>query len=378
MLKTIETKCSTHETKVLQDLKTLKDLNTQLQGCCSTTSSSASSDISESSESSDSFETDLNSVPKSFSGLHSKVDSVAKSFSGLGLETEPNSEPTFITALRKRVEEGMEFNPMPRFSSFSTDSFYSDVKKEVNARFAAYSFATPINTPYLDEFFDDMSITGNYFKTCSWVREIILNYKKVPVGKPYIVTLSGNIGAGKSTLSEWLCEYLRFKGIKTHLKKELNDLDGKMVQRMYKGEIGEFVFQQYMLSRFAETLGALKKDSTIEVLIFDRDIQEQTVFRNVRKNAMNYDEHQMSLGMEGLFLATYQYYAFPHMRIFLDIPVSILMPRIEKRARKGENTVDETYLRDLAKEYKKFKSLCMLRRENIKHLTYVPEFPPTT
>ena len=161
------------------------------------------------------------------------------------------------------------------------------------------------------------------------------------------IAISGNIGAGKTTLTKMLAKYYgwepRFESVS--FNPYLED---------YYGDIKRWAFclETYFLKeRFKDMMAVQKASHTI---VQDRSIFEG-VYVFVRNNYERGDlsERDFTTFME-LFDLMKSQMKMPDMMIYLRKSVPALIAQIQKRGRDYEQTMQIDYLKDLNEKYEDF------------------------
>ena len=161
------------------------------------------------------------------------------------------------------------------------------------------------------------------------------------------IAVAGNIGAGKTTLSELLAKHYKWTPHYEDVDENpyLNDFYNDM-QRW------SFNLQIYFLnSRFKQIIDIRKSDSTI--------IQDRTIYEDAEIFAPNL--HSMGLmstrdfnNYKTLFDLMISLVKPPDLLIFLRASVPTLVNQIQKRGREYENSIRIDYLKQLNDRYEKW------------------------
>lgn len=158
------------------------------------------------------------------------------------------------------------------------------------------------------------------------------------------IAVAGNIGAGKTTLSELLAKHYKWTAHYEDVDENpyLNDFYNEM-QRW------SFNLQIYFLnSRFQQILDIHKSEKTI--------IQDRTIYEDAEIFAPNL--HAMGLmstrdfnNYKTLFDLMVSLIQPPDLLIFLRASVPTLVNQIQKRGREYENSIRLDYLKQLNERY---------------------------
>lgn len=159
------------------------------------------------------------------------------------------------------------------------------------------------------------------------------------------IAIAGNIGSGKTTLTEILTERYRAKA---YLEDCNNPYIGDFYEDMNRWSFNLQV--RFLASRIQQTMDMLA-DSSREIIFQDRTIYEDA-------HIFAYNLHEMGL-MSSRDIETYmQIFSLvttliprPDLLIYLRASVPTLTSQIRKRGREYEMNIDEAYLRRLNDKY---------------------------
>lgn len=162
-----------------------------------------------------------------------------------------------------------------------------------------------------------------------------------------LILLAGNIGAGKTSLTERIGERL---GWKTAYESVA---DNPYLPNFYENmKVWAFHLQVYFLGHRAEQHIYLAE--LPESAILDRSIYEDAyIFARALNHMDNLSDrdYQAYLRLYRLIVA---HLPKPDLLIYLQAPVSVLMERIRRRARNIETSIDEGYLNLLERFYEEW------------------------
>jgi deoxyadenosine/deoxycytidine kinase len=164
---------------------------------------------------------------------------------------------------------------------------------------------------------------------------------------PYInrfITVAGNVGAGKSTLTELLGKSL---GFRTHFEKVDNNpylSDFYLDQKQWG-----FHLQLYFLAQ------RFKQQKEIELNTFN-NIQDRSIYEDVEIFAQAlYEDGKMNerdyITYKELFYDMLPYLRKPDLMIYLDGSIDTILHRINLRGREMEKAVDKDYWANLHSRY---------------------------
>jgi deoxyadenosine/deoxycytidine kinase len=165
--------------------------------------------------------------------------------------------------------------------------------------------------------------------------------------KPKHIAVAGNIGAGKTTLTELLSKH--YKWI-----PQFEDVDHNPYLYDFYEDMPRWSFnlQIYFLnSRLSQLLEILKGTETV--------IQDRTIYEDAQIFAPNL--HEMGLMSKRDFDNYYQFFSTlkqmvrpPDMLIYLKASVPTLVGQIQKRGREYEENIRLDYLKRLNEFYNKW------------------------
>ena len=161
------------------------------------------------------------------------------------------------------------------------------------------------------------------------------------------IAIAGNIGSGKSTLTELLSKHYGWEP-----KYEAVDYNPYLDD--YYKDIPRWSFNlevYFLKQRFKDLLDIAKSDKTI---IQDRSIFEGVyVFTATNKEMGNLSDRGFETYME-LFESMLQIVKLPDLMIYLRSSVPHLVSNIQKRGREYEQSIHLDYLKNLNKRYEDF------------------------
>ena len=158
------------------------------------------------------------------------------------------------------------------------------------------------------------------------------------------IAVSGNIGAGKTTLTELLARQFGWHA-------EYEDVDDNPYLRDFYGDMPKWSFhlQVYFLnSRFEQIQKVRQGEKTV---IQDRTIYEDAyIFAKSLYNSGHFNERDYQNYLR-LFHSMIQYVEPPDLLIYLKSTIGKLVSNIERRGRDYEEAIRIDYLKNLNSHY---------------------------
>lgn len=158
------------------------------------------------------------------------------------------------------------------------------------------------------------------------------------------IAIAGNIGAGKSSLTELLAKHFKWQAFYESVENNpyLSDFYENMLRWSFNLQI------YFLSSRFRRQKRMLEQKISL--------IQDRTIYEDVEIFAKNL--HEMNLmsdrdfsNYEALFDQMSCYLRVPDMLVYLRAQVPTLVRQIQKRGRAYENTIRIDYLERLNRLY---------------------------
>ncbi|MBX9734987.1 MAG: deoxynucleoside kinase [Chitinophagaceae bacterium] len=172
--------------------------------------------------------------------------------------------------------------------------------------------------------------------------------------KYHFITIEGNIGAGKTTLSHLLAKKLNARLILEEFA------DNPFLSKFYENP-GQYAFPLelfFMAERFKQLKDMIHtKDLFQHVTVSDYLFTKCLLFAK-----LNLPEEEFRL-YQKLFDIIHQQLIFPDILIYLHVPVHKLQKNIRKRNRQYEQSIPDEYLFNIQETYTNY-----IKQHNIKTL----------
>ena len=168
------------------------------------------------------------------------------------------------------------------------------------------------------------------------------------MAKKYIA-IAGNIGAGKSSLVEFLCKHFNLKPF--YEPNEINPYLDKFYRDMKRWA---FHSQMHFLTHKFKIHRAL--DTCPETVIQDRSIYEDAeifAYNLFKQNCITDEEFRTYRDLYEVMVSAIKP---PDLLIYLNCPLRSLKKRIDKRGRVMEKKLPDEYLKKLETYYKRWLS----------------------
>jgi deoxyadenosine/deoxycytidine kinase len=200
--------------------------------------------------------------------------------------------------------------------------------------------------------------------------------------RPYILSVEGNIGAGKTSLLDQL--EVRVDPRRIVVVREPVDTwmrltdptDGESIlQKIYKcPAVYSFTFQTVVFHSIMQSIDeAIATHSECEIIVCERSLAaSRHVFCAMLKEANKISAFEMNI-YESFFTPSVMERYYPDNVFFLDVDPSVCMERIQKRDRKGEEDIPLDYLIKLDHTYRQW--LPEYTREFLEHVPRPPLTP---
>ena len=167
---------------------------------------------------------------------------------------------------------------------------------------------------------------------------------KKPTIEPRFIAIEGAIGAGKTSLVNFLGEQYD-----AHLILEDND-SNPFISQFYEDK-DAYSFQTqvfFLLSRYNQYMQLAQRDLFNSVVVIDYLFQRDKVFAR-----LNLEDHEFSL-YEQIFNLIDAKAPKPDLVIYLQASTEVLQERVAKRGREYEAFMDPDYLDSVNKAFNNF------------------------
>ena len=166
-----------------------------------------------------------------------------------------------------------------------------------------------------------------------------------------LITIEGNIGAGKTTLATLLAERL-------HARLVLESFaNNPFLPKFYK-EPSRYGFQLelfFMAERFKQLQGLQRMELFRQVTVSDYIFTKSLLFAKV---TLDEDEYRL---YRRLFYTINRQLAQPDILVYLHAPIGKLQDNIRKRNRSYEQSIPDAYLKSIEDTYMTYISQDRLR-----------------
>lgn len=169
-----------------------------------------------------------------------------------------------------------------------------------------------------------------------------------------IITLTGVIGVGKSTLCESLCEKLKATPFFEPLP-DGNSPNSNFMLDAYYEDCAKYAFSMQCLLlalRFRAHQEAQWRSNRGEICIEDSSYYADRCFLEVQRECGFIDDLEYR-AYEKICEIHYPYLQYPDLHIHLDLDLDREVERIKSRARNCESNIDVDYLKRLHNAYDK-------------------------
>ena len=163
------------------------------------------------------------------------------------------------------------------------------------------------------------------------------------------IAVSGNIGAGKTTLTEMLAKHYGWQA-------EFESVEDNPYLEDFYSDMHKWSFhlQVYFLNSRFEQINRLRKGEN--TIIQDRTIYEDAYIFTESLYKQGFFKERDYQNYQALFASMIEYVQPPDLLIYLKSDISKLVKNIETRGRDYENLIRIEYLKGLNEHYEKWIS----------------------
>ena len=167
--------------------------------------------------------------------------------------------------------------------------------------------------------------------------------------KPFYVSISGNIGAGKTTSARMIAQ--RFDGESYH--ESIGYENDQLTQFYANKKQNSFKFQVYLLDKRMGQQIAITTKQNGTLIVEDRTLYEDLIFAEILLADHDMAEDQFNIYTD-LHTKVADLLQKPDMIIHLDTTPEMCLERIQNRGRECEKGITIEYLQKLDEGYKRF------------------------
>ncbi len=167
------------------------------------------------------------------------------------------------------------------------------------------------------------------------------------IDKNMHIAVSGNIGAGKTTLTQMLAKHYGWQA-------EFESVEDNPYLEDFYGDMHKWSFhlQVYFLNSRFEQINKLKKVN--KTIIQDRTIYEDAYIFTESLYKQGFFKERDYQNYQALFASMIEYVKPPDLLIYLKSDIGKLVKNIETRGRDYENLIRIEYLKGLNEHYEKW------------------------
>ena len=191
--------------------------------------------------------------------------------------------------------------------------------------------------------------------------------------KQILISIDGNIGSGKTTLLQYIKKHVpEIYVIEEPVSQweEYKNSDGKNLLELFYEDKSRwaYTFQNCaVLTRSMNILNSIRENPTKKIFITERSIlTDKYVFAKMLYDSKLIGDLEMSLYNSWYKMMTTNINV--NAIIYINTDFDMLLKRIEKRSRKGEQNIDVDYLKSLENQHQVFI-------KQMKHEHHIPVLP---
>jgi len=170
----------------------------------------------------------------------------------------------------------------------------------------------------------------------------------------FFVAIEGIDGAGKTTQVKLLCEELRKKYRVYETKNPTESEIGVLIRRVLAGKVNvppvsfQYLFSADRQVHQVEILEQLKKE---QIVVTDRYYWSALVYGIVDREDLDFEKSGNLLLTSLSILSMYHQFIVPDLTIYLDIPISVALSRIDETKKSKEIYENKEKLIKIQKGY---------------------------
>jgi deoxyadenosine/deoxycytidine kinase len=184
--------------------------------------------------------------------------------------------------------------------------------------------------------------------------------------------LEGAIGAGKTEFMRSLAKYLESNGVFQKVNCYEEDIPYPILERFnVDPNMFAMLFQTTMMTkRLAQGVLALENRNEGMFSIVDTGILRELAFSLANKNSGFMEEEEYNAHMDVFYrLFRSLHKPFPDFMILLEADTSVLLGRIKKRGRMGEDGISPDYLEEIINCHQVCLKSRFISKSTVKHFT---------
>jgi deoxyadenosine/deoxycytidine kinase len=175
-------------------------------------------------------------------------------------------------------------------------------------------------------------------------------FADAPAARPKIIAVAGNIGAGKSSLVDWLSR--QFGMVPFFEPHDENPYLASFYEDMHRWAFQSQLF--FLVRRFQIHRKIAQHPSADRPLVQDRTLYEDAEIFAKHLHRQGYIDDRDYRTYQDLYLTLRDELRPPDLMIYLRCPLRTLVKRIARRGREFEQAIPRAYLRKLEVLYEEW------------------------